>query len=1375
MQEIDLLKNLNHKNIVKYQGSFKANTYLYIILEYVESGSLANMVKPNKFGAFPESLVAVYISQVLEGLVYLHEQGVIHRDIKGANILTTKQGLVKLADFGVATKLSEADHNTHSVVGTPYWMAPEVIEMSGVCAASDIWSVGCTVIELLTCVPPYYDLQPMPALFRIVQDEHPPIPEHLSPDITDFLHQCFRKDAKLRPDANTLLKHSWIQNSRSSFQSSLQRTGGQIRGIPEDVSTTVERTIEEGEKEKINGEEFERDHFELRFTNDPEVCSPTRVAGYIETVNNESSHLGSNRTSFEIVNPALNIEENKKDQTSVQGETLAADGIGGPGEEPLEHLAEPFKPATSSNACNNEMRFNTDNNSNEGCMIKPQENGQVFSVSGRVETAPNYEKGRIPNERDTVSQNQNSMEHKSQIIKSNDSPHSSQAWKKLASPPVQELSKYHDTPADGTLEEVFEEPPDTYQSSEVEDTFTSTVASDSHDNLGISNVDVSGRNKLSTKQKRMDSKTGKKNGSDLFSLMINIVEEDNTGDGGLQFEETVPRRDIFPKQAIEVSKLVSMLKPMESEEKIVLACQKLLAIFQDYPDQKSIFVRQHGVMPLMEMFELKNNLVTYPVLQVVNMLIRDNSPLQVNACLIGFIPVIMNLAGPGHSKEMRMQAAYSVQQLCLTSSLTLQMFIACNGLPVLVGFLEHDFTKYRDIVYLAIDCIWQVFKLHSSTPVNEFCQIFAKNGVLFRLVNTLHSLNEASRLDSVAGSGLAVSMTGKAKQGAYSDLIESSLPSFGHTKINRPQSSQLNPSKVQSGQTNLQFESSEAEASSMKSNLQLQKSSASQEDAHYSLGQTGKIHSLAGKSEPVMLSNSSEPASSQSIDNSMGNKEQSVLMPKEQKQFNFEHHESNDQNAKQLTQFHSHAPSGVDNTLNLPFNQNGQAQPLLAALEKEPPNRPITGPFEYIRYLSGGLERPENSIPLPHHSNSGRKTNGKSDLLMESSADDGKQREAIEFNSKSLPKAVASTSGLISQSASGLLSGSGILNAIPGSVTSSGSLSQMSLSTDRTREYLGKVAGLLLEFSQAGTVVKSFMSNISLLVRLFQMLNKLEPSILVKILKCINKLSTDPNSLEHLQHADAMNHLIPFLEQHDGSLVSQIHVEVLNTLYNLCKINKRRQEQAAENGIIPHLMHFIITDCPLKQVALPLLCDMAHASRSAREKLRVHDALSVYLSLLDDEAWAVPAFDSLTVCLAYDNEHRKVEQAFLKREAVQKLVSFFQRCSEQSFVHILEPFLKIIIKSTHINTELATNGLTPLLIARLDHQDAIVRLNLLKLIKAIYEHHPRPKQLILENDLPLKLQKLIAERKEGEHSGGQVLVKQMATSLLKALHINTVL
>lgn len=145
---------------------------------YCENGSLHHICK--RFGKFPEGLVGVYISQVLDGLMYLHDQGVIHRDIKGANILTNKDGSVKLADFGVATKAGSLLSN-NAVVGSPYWMAPEVIDQSGATTASDIWSVGCVVIELLQGKPPYHFLDPMPALFRIVQDDCPPLPKGASP------------------------------------------------------------------------------------------------------------------------------------------------------------------------------------------------------------------------------------------------------------------------------------------------------------------------------------------------------------------------------------------------------------------------------------------------------------------------------------------------------------------------------------------------------------------------------------------------------------------------------------------------------------------------------------------------------------------------------------------------------------------------------------------------------------------------------------------------------------------------------------------------------------------------------------------------------------------------------------------------------------------------------------------------------------------------------------------------------------------------------------------------------------------------------------------------------------------------------------------
>jgi hypothetical protein len=178
---------------------------------------------------------------VLQGLCYLHNQGVIHRDIKGANILTTKEGHVKLADFGVAKRLGEvstgkAAWGQDDVAGTPYWMAPEVIEMSPASTASDIWGVGATIIELLTGAPPYFSLAALPALFRIVQDPHPPLPDSISPALRDFLMQCFRKDPVTRLTARKLLEHQWLQTSVA--RRTERATAGQ------DWSAVVERTLE---------------------------------------------------------------------------------------------------------------------------------------------------------------------------------------------------------------------------------------------------------------------------------------------------------------------------------------------------------------------------------------------------------------------------------------------------------------------------------------------------------------------------------------------------------------------------------------------------------------------------------------------------------------------------------------------------------------------------------------------------------------------------------------------------------------------------------------------------------------------------------------------------------------------------------------------------------------------------------------------------------------------------------------------------------------------------------------------------------------------------------------------------------------------------
>ncbi|OJA08655.1 hypothetical protein AZE42_05281 [Rhizopogon vesiculosus] len=210
MKEVDLMKRLSHPSIVKYEGMSRDEQYLNIVLEYAESGSLGQMLKA--FGKLNEHLVVSYVVKILEGLHYLHRCDVVHCDLKAANILTTKTGNIKLSDFGVSLNL-KAIEREKDVAGTPNWMAPEVIELKGASTKSDIWSLGCTVVELLTGRPPYGDItNTMTVMFRIVENEMP-IPEECSEPLKDFLSQCFQKEPLMRPDAELLCEHPWLKKN----------------------------------------------------------------------------------------------------------------------------------------------------------------------------------------------------------------------------------------------------------------------------------------------------------------------------------------------------------------------------------------------------------------------------------------------------------------------------------------------------------------------------------------------------------------------------------------------------------------------------------------------------------------------------------------------------------------------------------------------------------------------------------------------------------------------------------------------------------------------------------------------------------------------------------------------------------------------------------------------------------------------------------------------------------------------------------------------------------------------------------------------------------------------------------------------------------
>ncbi|GFR49422.1 hypothetical protein Agub_g11479, partial [Astrephomene gubernaculifera] len=212
--EMSLYKKLKHKHVVGYiDAKYDASTSaFYIFLEYVPGGSIASML--SRFKRFSEELVRHYTRQLLSGLEYLHGCKIVHRDLKGANVLVTRDGVVKLADFGASK--AYRDHTItdcmKSVRGSVFWMAPEVIRGTGYGRRADIWSLGCTVIEMLTGAHPWPHLDNQwTAMFTIARcEEGPPRPANMSPEAARFLDRCLQFDPAKRPTAAELLQDPFV-------------------------------------------------------------------------------------------------------------------------------------------------------------------------------------------------------------------------------------------------------------------------------------------------------------------------------------------------------------------------------------------------------------------------------------------------------------------------------------------------------------------------------------------------------------------------------------------------------------------------------------------------------------------------------------------------------------------------------------------------------------------------------------------------------------------------------------------------------------------------------------------------------------------------------------------------------------------------------------------------------------------------------------------------------------------------------------------------------------------------------------------------------------------------------------------------------------
>ncbi|XP_052672607.1 serine/threonine-protein kinase 10 isoform X1 [Harpia harpyja] len=368
MVEIEILATCNHRHIVKLLGAFYWDGKLWIMIEFCPGGAVdATMLELDR--GLTEPQIQVICRQMLEALHYLHSKKIIHRDLKAGNVLLTQDGDIKLADFGVSAKNIKTLQKRDSFIGTPYWMAPEVVMCETMKDTpydykADIWSLGITLIEMAQIEPPHHELNPMRVLLKIAKSDPPTLscPSKWSLEFRDFLKTALDKNPETRPSAAQLLEHPFV--SKVTSNRALRELVAEAKAeVMEEIEDSRDEAEEDDSSESASPPgKHKRDPSEasqLSFDGEkpPDSSLPKAVNGPVETgkettdgqsdkvsdegINSDNDKLESNRsTKTSSATPAIQGKPDIISQPGRLGNSTEGDKQPGPGRKERKSIGE---------------------------------------------------------------------------------------------------------------------------------------------------------------------------------------------------------------------------------------------------------------------------------------------------------------------------------------------------------------------------------------------------------------------------------------------------------------------------------------------------------------------------------------------------------------------------------------------------------------------------------------------------------------------------------------------------------------------------------------------------------------------------------------------------------------------------------------------------------------------------------------------------------------------------------------------------------------------------------------------------------------------------------------------------------------------------